>query len=169
MEIKRKVDFRKVFTGIYIIVAFLLLTFGLRPAEATASHDDIVSSINIPAVGIVSTVTKIKLENHRLETPDLVVGSYAKKNSAKTFLVGHSTTVFRNLKYIKVGDIIAYDNQIYTVDNITIKQKENIDMNELLKSSKNAPKTLIIMTCAGTLYADGDASHRLIVTATLQD
>ena len=167
MEIRKRIDFRKVFAIAYIVVSLTFITIGLQPAEAT-SRDIQSSAINIPSIGLVSSVTKLALKNHRLDTPNTIVGSYKKKNSNKTFLVAHSTTAFKNLKFIHDNDTIAYDGKLYRVNNIVSMKKEDIDMDELLRADKNGRPTIILMTCAGELYDNGDASHRLIVTATLQ-
>ena len=46
---------------------------------------------------------------------------------------------------------------------ISVQEKSEIDMLKLLKKDEN--DSIVLMTCAGELYKDGDASHRLIVTA----
>jgi LPXTG-site transpeptidase (sortase) family protein len=165
VRIKRHIDFRKVFASAYAVVAFSFITIGLQPAEAI--DYDISTTINIPSINLVSSVTELKLKDHRLETPDTIVGSYSRRNSNRTLLVGHSTTVFSDLNDIRLGDIVAYGDKVYVVEDITTKDKTSIDMNELLRAEEGERETLVIMTCAGEIYENGDASHRLLVTARL--
>ena len=53
---------------------------------------------------------------------------------------------------------------IYHVKSIIVKDKGMISMSEVLKAEDQ--KTLVLMTCAGDYLNNGDATHRLIVTAT---
>ena len=71
--------------------------------------------------------------------------------------------MFQNLDEIKHGDAIYYNNKMYLVSDISVQEKSEIDMLKLLKKDEN--DSIVLMTCAGELYKDGDASHRLIVTA----
>ena len=42
-------------------------------------------------------------------------------------------------------------------------------MNKLLSNDGSGIDTLVVMTCAGELYNNGDASHRLVLTAIKQE
>ena len=161
MELRRRWNFCKIFSLIYVLAFSAYIIVGLQPAEA---HEYTISgNLNIPSIGLVSDVTNLTLENHKLNTPDTIVGSYT-RHLGKTLLIGHSTTVFKNLENISIGDIINYNDQNYRVINIEKIAKSNIDMDKILSREKE--NTLIIMTCAGTILDNGDASHRFIVTAT---
>ena len=61
--------------------------------------------------------------------------------------------------------IIKYGDNEYTVTKYVYIEKDAIDMNELLASEDK--ETLVIMTCAGTLLGDGDATHRIILFASI--
>ena len=162
MEIGKRFNPRHIFFGLYIVAFLIYLTIGLQPAEAV--NPVIVSRLIIPSIGLDSDVQKVELKDHELKTPDLIVGSYSGAEN-KTLLIGHSSTVFLNLDNTQINDKIFYDGKIYNVDNKETLKKEDVIMPELLGSSDR--ETIVIMTCAGQDLGSGDASHRLIVTATL--
>ena len=105
----------------------------------------------------------LQLTNEGLKTPSSIVGSYSKFNN-KTLLIGHSTTVFDSLDKVKIGDNVEYSDNNYKVKKIEYLEKAEINMNELLKEDKK--DTIVIMTCAGELLENGDATERLIITAS---
>lgn len=160
MELRKSVDFRKILATICFLVATFCFAQGLSPAEAL--QYEITAELKIPSISLDTGVTTLQLQERKLITPDAIVGSFSRSKN-KVLLIGHAATVLKNLKDITVGDIINYDDTIYKVENIEIAQKADVDMDDLLKPAKD--KTIIIMTCAGELYDNGDASHRLIITA----
>lgn len=161
MELKRRrFGFRKLFTILYIVAFSVYLIIGLQPTEATAYQ--FTGGIAIPSINLVSGVVDVELENHKLNTPDTVVGSYSRYDT-KTFLIGHSSTVFKKLHQVKIGDFIFYNDKKYQISSAEIFAKSDINMNNLLAPTRQ--NTLVIMTCAGTQVGEKDATHRLIVTA----
>ena len=160
MELRKHLDFRKVFIGMYILVFSVYLIIGLQPAEAT--QYEFSAELNIPSINLTSDVTTLHLENHSLQTPDTIVGSFV-RHPGKTLLIGHASTVFQNLDQISLGDEIIYDGTTYQVTNRTTVEKSAVNMNELLTPTDH--DTIIIMTCAGTDLQNNDATHRFIVTA----
>ena len=159
MELKaRRVSFRKVFTILYMAAFLVYIFVGLQPAEAISFS----GALAIPSVDLITPVTALELKDHKLNTPNTIVGSYT-KNDNKTLLIGHSTTVFKDLSYVNNGDKIYYNDKNYQIVSIETIAKPDIDMNELLSPAKH--NTLVIMTCAGDLVDETDATHRLIVTA----
>lgn len=161
MELRRHFDLRYVFVGLYVLFFALYIVVGLQPAEAAVSYD-ISANLSIPAIGLRSDVTELTLHDGNLDTPDTIVGSYSRADN-KTLLIGHSTTIFAHLDDIRLGDMIEYNNTSYTVISYTIQAKSDISMTRLLKATNN--DTIVLMTCAGELLENGDATHRLIVTA----
>lgn len=159
MELKRRVDLGVLFKRIVFAIIAVYLIIGFMPAEATTYSID--TELNIKSIGLTTPVTKLALENSELNTPDDIVGSFSKYENT-TLLIGHSTTVFKNLPKIKKGDLISYGENTYQVKSIKIKAKQNISMLDLLKS--NQKETLILMTCAGRKTENG-FTHRLIVAA----
>ena len=163
MELKKRLNPRIVFAFIYFVAFFGYIIYGLQPAEAVDSLP-IDGSLSIPSIGLVSDVTNLEKTNEGLLTPDSIVGSYSENNN-NTLLIGHSTGVFRDLHNVKIGDVINYDDLDYTVSKLVYIKKDAISMKELLASSDK--KTLVIMTCAGELLEGGDATHRLIIFASV--
>lgn len=160
MELKKRLNPKQVFIGLYFLAFAIYLIVGLQPADA--ANYNIVGEISIPSIGLVSDVAGIEVEDGRLETPDKIAGVY-QKNENKTFIFGHSGTVFKGLDEVKNGDSLVYDNKTYHVYKTEILLKDEISMNELLKASEN--DTLVIMTCAGEDLGGGDTTHRLIIYA----
>lgn len=160
MEIRKSLDVRKILGFLYVAFFAVYLIIGLTPAEA--ANYEISAKIEIPAINLASEVTTLSAEDHQLKTPDTIVGSFTRAKN-KTFLIGHSTTVFKNLHELAVGDEIVYGGTRYHVTDVTVMEKALIDMGEILKAEDQ--DTLKLMTCAGEIFGNGDASHRLIVTA----
>lgn len=163
MELRRHVNFKNIFIVVYVLAFVLYIIIGLQPAKA--HNYDVSGQLYIPKIDLVSDVTTLELNNKKLDTPDTIVGSYS-RNDNKTLLIGHSTTVFQNLDQVQIDDMIRLDNQIYYVDDIVVQAKDDISMMNLLK--KEDKDTLVIMTCAGELLSGGDATHRLIITASIR-
>lgn len=158
MELRRHVSFGKIYFALYFVALSIYFLVGLKPAEAA----NIESRILIPSIGLVSDVERLELENSELSTPDEIVGSFS-RNKNKTLLIGHSSTVFTDLKNVKIGDEIVYRDLAYRVSEIELMEKSDISMMKVLSAEDK--DTIILMTCAGELYDDGDASHRLLITA----
>ena len=147
---------------VYAYVVFLVcfLAFGLLPAGAVEYK--IAGELSIPEINLTSEVAALDLEEDGLNTPDDIVGSYSRAEN-KTLLIGHSSTVFHDADEISVGSEIYYNDAKYTVSDIVVSEKNDINMYKLLK--KSDVDTLVIMTCAGEDLDNGDATHRLIITA----
>ena len=139
-------------------VAYFIV--GLSPAEA--SNYVVSGRLDIPAINLSADVTSVEPKDSKLETPDEIVGSYSRHKN-KTFLVGHSSTVFQDLNNLKIGDYLKYNDSIYVVKNTQTLQKSEISMNKILAEAE--VDTVVIMTCAGQILSGGDATHRFIVTA----
>ena len=154
-------DFRTIFVGIYLILFGAYLVIGAEPARA--NHYEISATLSAPSINLNSAVTTLSLNNGHLDTPDYIAGSF--QNSAnKTLIIGHSTTVFQNLDAIQAGDAIIYNDTVFRVASTSIVAKSDINMKKLLQGSST--ETIVLMTCAGTDLGHGDATHRLLVTAT---
>ena len=160
MELKKSFSLRKIFTILYIVAFLSYVGVGFILADGTAYTFD--GGLVVPSIGLTSGVTKLHLKEHKLNTPDTIVGSYSIHEN-KTLLIGHSSTVFKDLDQAKIGDVVSYNNIEYTITNMEIHKKSDISMNQVLKSEEK--DTVVIMTCAGDPMGDRDATHRLIVTA----
>ncbi len=160
MELRRHFDPKIIFVGLYLILFAVYVIIGLQPVSA--SKYEISARLEIPAIGLVSDVTELSLNNNELIAPDTIAGSYSQADN-KTLLIGHSTTVFYNLSNLRLSEAIQYNGHDYKVAAIDMLPKEKISMRDLLSGANK--DTIVLMTCAGTLFGDGDASHRLIITA----
>ncbi len=147
----------------YFLLALIYLAVGFSPKPAEAAIYDVSAEISIPAISLTSDVTAMTIRDGNLDTPDTIVGSFSHAEN-KIFLVGHRSGVFKNLNRLKVGDEIIYNDETYIVKETTESKKSEISMNELLRAAEI--KTLVVMTCAGENLPNGDATHRLIITAT---
>lgn len=161
MELRRRrFTFRKIATILYIVAFLGWLIVGLQPADATAY--EVSGEVAIPSINLISSVTKLELKENKLDTPDTIVGSYSSYKN-KTFLIGHSSTVFKNLNQVKIADSIFYDNKEYRIIKTQLQKKSDVDMKKILKAESK--DTLVVMTCAGEPMGNHDATHRLIITA----
>ena len=163
MEIRKRLDPRAIFAMIYFLCLAFYLVFGLRPVEAT--NYEIIARVSIPKINLVSDVTSLSLTEHRLETPDEIIGSFRRAKN-KTLLIGHSSTVFKNLADVEIGDTVIYDEEIYVIYSKEILAREEVKMDGLLRGEEEP--TLVIMTCAGENLGNGDATERLIITAQVE-
>lgn len=157
----KRFDFKRIVTLCYVVAFAVYLILGLQPAGAV--QYEVSGALEIPSINLYSDVTTLELKDHRLNTPDTIVGSYS-RYSSKTLLIGHSTTVFKDLNQAKVGEIITYNGKKYLIKDATIIAKPKINMDALL--APETRNTIIIMTCAGEILEGQDATHRLVVTAT---
>lgn len=162
MEIRKRLDPKIIFVGLYVLCFSFYLAFGLRPVEAT--NYEISAELTIPSIDLLSDVTTLKMKDGILTTPETIVGSFSRREN-KTLLIGHSSTVFKKLDEVNTGDEITFDEDTYIIYSKEIVAKEEIDMSELLSAAEK--KTLVIMTCAGEDLGNGDATHRLIITAAI--
>lgn len=163
MELKKHFSKRVYFLIFYYLAFCGYLAFGFLSAGASSYHID--NHLIIPSINLSSGVTKVEISDGNLPTPDYIVGSFATETS-KEFLFGHSSTVFADLKDIKIGDEIIYDNKTYIVTSYHVYEKSEIHMDQVLSPTER--DSLTIMTCAGEDYGNGDSSHRLIINAILR-
>ena len=158
---KKLANPRAIFVSLYAIFLTAYIIIGLQPASATSLR--IIGSLSIPSLNLNTEVAKLTLEGGQLNIPENVVGEYhiSKKNH---LLLGHSTTIFRDLEKLQVDDEINFGDSKYKVTTYEIKAKSDIQMKELLQN--DGTDKLTLMTCAGQLLSSQDATDRLIITAT---
>lgn len=155
---------KAILTAFYLIAAPIYIFFGLQPAQAIETN--IYAELEIPSVNLSTNVMALELnDDNSLTAPKQIVGSYSRNND-KTLLIGHSSTVFQNLKNVKLDNEIDFNGQKYTVISIETKLKEDINMREILSEAETP--TIILMTCAGKNLPNQDSTHRLIVNAALK-
>lgn len=161
---RKRPNLRLLATCLYAAFFAIYLFIGFQPVDNV--YYEITGQLNIPSINLESPVTNLELEGKTLTSPTNLIGAYS-INSTKTLLIAHSTTAFKDLKDIKLGDQIYYQNRTYQVANLETKAKNDINMQEILAPT-NQP-TLVLMTCAGTSLGNYDATHRLIVTAKITE
>ncbi len=161
MELKKPINFRRMVVVFFAVFLSIYFIHGFKPS-AEATHYEKSGDIFIPAIGLSSDVTSLKLENHRLNTPNTIVGSFS-QNENTILLIGHVSTIFSKLNDVTIGDAIIFNSVEYTVKDIAILPKNKIKMNELLGASEY--RTIILMTCHGEQINQNDFEERLIVTA----
>ena len=147
------------------IPTFIWIGFGEVKSEQTYAVEaqEATEHLTIAKINLDAPVKKVKLDGTKLEVPEQIAGSYTPSEN-KTLLIGHSSTVFKNLDQLRVGDEIVFNNEQFTITNTEVLAKAEIEMSEVLKNEE--VRTLVIMTCAGENIGGNDFSHRLIVTAT---
>ena len=160
-------------TKIAILIFYLLaiptyLIIGLQPSSTSMAETLAAESQNasgfliINSIGLSTPVVDVALQNRVLSAPEYIAGSFSSEPH-KTLLIGHSSTIFQNLKDVKFSDIIDYNEHSYRVVNIETRAKEDISMSRILKGE--TVDTIVLMTCTGQGIGADDYSHRLIITA----
>ena len=154
------------FFAIALPVYFII---GLQPssdsspaATATSNTQLPENDLKISSIGLSTPVEVLTVTEKTLEAPDKIAGSFS-QNQNKTLLIGHSSTVFQNLKNINIDDEINYLGKIFIVKKLETIEKSEVKMPKLLE--KTTENTIILMTCAGHHLSGQDYSHRLVVTA----
>lgn len=160
VELKTHISRKKVALILYCVAFIAYLVYGLQPVDA--SNYNIDNELVIPDIGLITDVTSLTLDGNKLNTPDTIVGSYSQAKN-KTLLIGHSSTVLGRLRELNLDDVVRFNEKTYRIVSIATVLKSNVDMNKILEASDK--DTVVLMTCAGKDLGNGDASHRLIVTA----
>ena len=155
---------RVFFVGFFTIMLPVYIFIGMQPVASINTED--LPTLSIPSSSLDTPVSQVELVNRELVAPANIAGSYSNTEN-KVFIIGHSSTVFRNLEKIELNNILTYNDEKYQVTAVQILPKSSISMSEILSSSEIP--TIIIMTCAGENLPNQDATHRLIVTAEIID
>lgn len=151
----------RVVTAMFFMVMLpIYLYIGFRPASSLDFTNE--PTLEIPSIGLSTPVIEIQLENRELIAPATIAGVYH-ANPHKLFIIGHSSTVFRDLYKLETESNFVYAQHTYRVVSTVTLEKSAISMAELLAETDE--ETIIIMTCAGKPLPDQDATHRLIITA----
>ena len=149
-----------IFAGILyfsIITGFVAYCFAPKSVDASSEE-----RLFIPSIGLVANVRDIERTGNQLIAPDTIAGAY-RPATHKSVIIGHSSTVFENLKNLADGSDFTFDNKKYRVKKREILEKNFVNMNEVISATEI--DTVVIMTCYGTPLKDQDYSHRLIITA----
>lgn len=148
----------------FMIMLPIYLFIGLQPTPLADAASYPV--LEIPSIDLKTPVARVELIDRQLTVPATIAGIYQPFDN-KLFIIGHSSTVFKNLDRLQINQSFTYDGEQYLITDRIILEKSAISMNELLSDAPE--KTIIIMTCAGDPLPNQDATHRLIITATLAE
>lgn len=143
-----------------MIMLPIYLYIGFQPVASTEALG--YPELNIPSIALNTPVQPITLTDHQLIAPNTIAGVYH-ANINKTFIIGHSSTVFQNLHQTQTNATFIYDHQTYRITSSEIVEKSDINMQSILAPAE--VDTIVIMTCAGEPLPGQDATHRLIITA----
>ncbi|MBQ9029542.1 class F sortase [Candidatus Saccharibacteria bacterium] len=150
----------------YAVAIPAYLYIGFQPSDSSAAYAEEVKVatgvLEIPGISLRSPMSDVELDGRVLTAPNYIVGRY-KAHDNKVLVMGHSSTVFQNLKNVVVGDKLLYDGVEYELVSKEVKAKAEISMREILKDE--AKPTLVLMTCSGEHISGQDYSHRLIIYA----
>lgn len=150
--------------GFFLIMLPIYFYIGFQPAQSIEALS--YPELNIPSIALATPVEPLQLIDRQLIAPDNIAGSYS-PNPNKTLIIGHSSTVFKKLNQTQIGETFIYDGKSYYINLSEIVDKSIINMQAILSAADSG--TIIIMTCAGEPLPNQDATHRLILTATLSE
>jgi len=145
----------------FAIMLPIYLFIGFQPAPITNASS--LPKLKISSIALETPVTAVNLVEREFVVPTQIAGYYTEAEN-KVFIMGHSSTVFKNLDKVSSGDQITYREEEYIIQSVETLAKADISMSKILQAEKE--ETIIIMTCAGDPLPNQDATHRLIVTAT---
>lgn len=155
----------RVFTsGFFFIMLPVYLYLGFQPVLPTEALS--YPTLSIASINLDTPVAPLELTDNQLIPPDNYAGIYS-QNENKQLIIGHSSTVFKKLSQVSLGDEFIYNGISYRIVASETLAKADISMREILAAAEQ--DTIIIMTCAGTPLPDHDATHRLIITAIASD
>lgn len=156
---------------IYFVAGFAFLAIGLQPVKSAEAvyateAESAEEYLEIPAISLSTPVKISTLTGSDLSVPEQIAASYSMHDN-KYFIFGHSSSVFKDIKNLQIGNQIIYQGQSYKVSLVEEKAKANVNMDDILASA-DIP-TIILMTCSGEKIegTNGDHTHRIIVTAEL--
>ena len=140
-----------------LIAGFTAYVF--MPKTADASSEE---RLFIPSIGLIARVKDIERSGNQLIAPDEIAGAY-QPTIHKTVIIGHSSTVFKDLKNINSDETFTFDKKSYKIKDRKIIEKSVVDMAKVVEETE--VNTVILMTCYGEPIGPQDYSHRLIITA----
>ena len=139
------------------IVGFVAYAFLPKPVDASSEE-----RLFMPSIGLIARVSDIERTGNQLIAPDEIAGAY-QPTIHKTVIIGHSSTIFRDLNKLGDEDKFTFDGREYKTVSREILPKNLVNMEEVV--SETEKYTVILMTCAGESLGGHDYSHRLVITA----
>ena len=159
MELKKHFGIRGFLTCSYLLIFAAYLAFGFLPTRTAVA---LQGRLQIGRIGLDTVVVSATLDDNGLVTPDEIPATYSRSPN-RTLIYGHSSTVFENLYLLNIGDEISYNGKVYVINDVSVLEKDDVNMNKVLAGSGR--DSIVLMTCAGELYNNGGASHRLLINA----
>lgn len=140
------------------------MTVAVKPVETAVPTDAIsIAGRVIPIVNVTNTA--------------IDAGDHVNKYGAK-FLYGHnSPAVFGDLVYVGVGNVFMVSDggvtntyqvaevQIFEKASETTLSSNGVTYRMSAVANGKGRYDMVLMTCYGTMYGNGDASHRLVLFA----
>ena len=172
-RIQRKWPSKRVVLGVlsvYAIAIPVYLYFGFQSSSSVSVSayakeiSEASGLVEIPGISLSAPVSEATLDGRTLSVPNYIIGKYQTYEN-KVLLMGHSSTVFKGLPNIMVGDKISYNGRSYRVFSKEVLPKSEISMREILKDEE--VPTITLMTCAGEHISGQDYSHRLVINAVV--
>ena len=148
-----------IFGVLYFALIAGFTAYVFMPKTADASSEE---RLFIPSIGLIARVKNIERTGNQLIAPDEIAGAY-QPTIHKTVIIGHSSTVFKDLKNIDGDDTFTFDKKSYKIKDHKIIEKSVVDMSKVVEETD--VNTVILMTCYGEPIGPQDYSHRLIITA----
>lgn len=149
-----------IFAGLLYFLAIAgFVAYIFIPKAADASSEE---RLYIPEIGLVARVKDIERQGNQLIAPDTIAGAY-KPTNHKTVIIGHSSTIFKDLEKLAGNENFTFDDHSYRIIRREIVEKRFVNMEDIVSETEN--NTVILMTCYGEPLGGQDYSHRLIITA----
>jgi sortase A len=163
---------------------FIFSPLAIEAAQITSITLSVAESadkplyIHIPSIDLYTTIEGVGIdEKGRMDVPSgktNKVGWYkygvVPGNTGTAVLDAHNTAAFKKLKEVPVGEeiyvIMKSGKKLkFSVTKAKTYEVKKTDPSILFASTKS--KQLNLITCAGKLLGNGEATHRLIVSAQL--
>ena len=148
-----------IFGALYFAAIAGFVAYAFMPKSADASSEE---RLFIPSISLIARVKDIERTGSKLIAPDEIAGAYQPTNH-KTVIIGHSSTIFRDLNKIGDEDHFTFDSKEYKITSREVLPKSLISMEEIV--SETEVNTVVLMTCAGEPLGGQDYSHRLVIIA----
>lgn len=164
----RPLYFKIIIFLLYLFFAPPLIYQGIGYVSAAIESSDANHSLYIPKINLSTPVKTVNRNHLSIDVPDHIPGAYQPAKN-HIFLLGHSSTIFKNLSLLKANDTFTFDQKTYQITQFENLPKHLIDMKKILQPQSDSKNSIIVMTCSGQHLKGQDYSHRLIITALEKD
>lgn len=162
-KFRLKKTWGRVVFGLFLLLGIgIYLYVGLQPIRVDASEQ---VRLEIAKIDLFTPVERLERLGNTLIAPEVVAGEY-QEMAGRSLVIGHSSTVFKRLSEVELGDSLVYDGVTYRVSERRILAKSEVDMTELVRA--DGKNSLILMTCIGESLGGDDYTHRLVIKALVE-